>query len=359
MKFASSTHRGIRVLGETGNAVPAASKELRSAAFRREREGNWRLLEGRLRKIDETGIESLTADEVEQLPLLYRLTVSSLSVARGMVLDRNLLLYLENLSLRAYLVVYGPRGTLVDQALDFVRHDFPRRVRDLRYHLLLAFTVFFAATLAGYQLVRADSNMFYLLVPDELAGGRGPDAGYGELREAVFAPFPGFVETFIVFANFLFRHNAVVGILSFGLGFVFGVPTILLLAYTGLSIGAMTAVYADNGMAVDFIGWLSIHGVTEILAILLCAASGFAVAEKIVFPGPLSRLDSLAQCGRAVAGVVVGAIGLFFIASILEGGFRQLFDSTVLRFMVAFATLAAWLYYFTRVGRDDTDGDAD
>ena len=54
-------------------------------------------------------MRALSLDELERLPILYRAALSSLSVARTIALDRNLLLYLENLALRAYLAVYGPR----------------------------------------------------------------------------------------------------------------------------------------------------------------------------------------------------------------------------------------------------------
>jgi len=52
----------------------------------------------------------LSLDELQRLPILYRAALSSLSVARTIVLDRNLLLYLETLSTRAFLAVYGPRA---------------------------------------------------------------------------------------------------------------------------------------------------------------------------------------------------------------------------------------------------------
>ena len=102
--------------------------------------------------------------------------------------------------------------------------------------------------------------------------------------------------------------------------------------------------------------WLSIHGVTEILAVLLCAAAGLVVAEKIVFPGRLSRLENLARHGRAAASAAAGAVLLFFAAGILEGGFRQLIASTPGRFGVALLTGAWWLFYFSRCGRGGDDG---
>jgi len=148
----------------------------------------------------------------------------------------------------------------------------------------------------------------------------------------------------------LFQHNTMVGILTFSLGVAAGVPTILLLVYQGLSFGAFLALHYNRGLLVDVLGWVSIHGVTEFGAILLCGAAGLAIADRILFPGRYSRVESLALNGRMAAQVAIGAMLLFFVAGILEGGFRQLVASTPLRLAIGAATGAAWLFYFTRAG---------
>ena len=359
MNDVSDRERTLRLReADAFSAAPSpAVRQLRSTLFRRGREGNWRSLGSLVERVEEDGLDSLSAAEAQRLPLLYRLTVSSLSVARGMVQDRNLLLYLENLALRAYLIVYGPRASLAAEAVDFVERGFPRRVRAFRIHLLFAALILLSALCVGYRLVGTDPDMFYLLVPEAVAEVCGPDFVRDDLRRPLFAPFPGVVDTVVFFAGALFRDNAVLGLLCFGLGFALGVPTLLLLAYKGLTLGALLAVYAGKGLGTDFVGWMAVHGVTKTLALLLCAAAGFVVAERLVFPGRLSRLDSLAEAGRAAAGLVVGAVGLFFLAAIIEGGVRQLIGETRLRYLAALMTAAAWLCYFTLAGKDGRDGD--
>ena len=49
------------------------------------------------------------------------------------------------------------------------------------------------------------------------------------------------------------------------------------------------------------VGWLMIHGVTELLAIVLCGAAGLMLGDAIAFPGAQSRLANLAQHGRRAA----------------------------------------------------------
>jgi uncharacterized membrane protein SpoIIM required for sporulation len=204
-------------------------------------------------------------------------------------------------------------------------------------------------TIVGFALTEAQESWFTALVPAGLAGGRGAASTRAELyRRELFAPSPGPLQAIAVIANFLFTHNTMVGILAFGLGFAAGVPTVLLLAYQGVVLGAFLALHYNRGLFVEFLGWVSIHGVTELTATVLCGAAGLLIADKILFPGRYSRVDSLAIHGRAAGQIAVGAVALFFVAAILEGVFRQLVQSTPLRLVVAAATALLWIVYFLR-----------
>jgi len=324
---------------------------LKSSEFRRARESSWRKLEAIVEIAEKRGLRALALDDLEQMPLLYRSTLSSLSVARAIALDRHLLLYLENLALRAYLLVYGPRVGLVAGLDDFLRRSFPIAVRSAGWHLMIAVICLMIGTAAGFMLVAGDESWFSTLVPSALAQVRGAASTRASLLEGeIFAPWGGSAGMVTVLANFLFAHNTLIGILAFSLGFAAGVPTLLLLTYQGLMLGAFLALHYARGLTVEFLGWILIHGVTELGAILLCAAAGLMIAEKMLFPGQYSRIDSLAMQGRTAGNIAVGAIVMFFLAAILEGGLRQLVASTPWRFAVAGATGIFWLGYFLRAG---------
>src|SRR5262249_53413323 len=154
-------------------------------------------------------------------------------------------------------------------------------------------------TLAGYLLVNSDESWFSSLVPGGLAEGRGPGSTRASLMDGeLFAPWGGSTAMLATIANFLFTHNTMVGILTFCIGFAAGMPTLLLLLYQGLTLGAFLSLHAARGLTVEFIGWVLIHGVTEITAIILSGAAGLVIAEKILFPDRYGRLDSLAVHGR-------------------------------------------------------------
>ncbi len=321
---------------------------LKSAEFRKEREQSWQELELLLERARRRGVTSLAPGELERLPLLYRSALSSLSVARAIALDRHLLLYLEDLALRAYLVVYGPRTRLLEGIGDFLRRGFPAAVQAARWHIVVALLALMAGTAAGFLLTIGDEAWFSALVPASLAGERGPSSTRADLLHGeIAAPWPGFVTSFLTLANFLFQHNTVIGILCFSLGVLAGVPTLLMTAYQGLIFGAFLGLHYDRDLTLEFLGWVSIHGVTEFGAVILCSAGGLLVAEKILFPGRYSRIESVAQSGGTAARIAVGAMLMFLVAAILEGGFRQLIQSTALRLCIGIGIGALWVMYLS------------
>jgi uncharacterized membrane protein SpoIIM required for sporulation len=324
-------------------------QELRSVTFRKEREASWQTLEDLIARADKAGVRALSADQLARLPHLYRAALSSLSVARSISLDRALTAYLENLVARAYFVVYGTRQHLRRQLVDFVAWKLPATVRRARWHILIAALVMLAAAVAAFHLTRGDLDYYEAFIGGT-AQGRTPASSTAELRESLYHT-EGAGDLLATFAASLFSNNARIGILAFATGFVAGLPTLFLLFYNGLVIGAFAALFHARGLGVDVWAWLLPHGVTELSACVLCGAAGFQVAHALVFPGARPRLDSLREHGRAAAIVVIGGVIMLFLAGLIEGVFRQVVTSVPVRFTVAGATAAWWIYYFGFVGR--------
>ena len=330
--------------------APSAALALKSAAFRAEREASWRELEGLVEAVERRGIRALPAHDLVRLPGLYRAAISSLSVARAISLDRNALDYLESLCARAYLVVYGTRRHLREALADFFGRRFPAAVRAHAPHVALAGLALVLGVLAGFALTRADAERFYAFVSPLMANGRGPTSTTEALREALYAR-KGAAEMLTSFAMFLFTNNARVGIMAFAVGFAGGIPSALLVFSNGLALGAFAALYHGRGLSVELWAWLLPHGVTELLAVVLCGAGGLAVGQALVFPGADERLRSLAVRGREAAVLAIGAVGLFFVAGLVEGIFRQLVHSVTVRYAVASAFALLWALYLGRAGR--------
>ncbi len=323
---------------------------LKSQRFRLEREADWRRLEKLLDLFERGRGSQLSDDDVIAIPVLYRSTLSSLSTARAISLDQNLIGYLESLSTRAYFCVYGSRTTMVERLTRFLGGEWRAAVQSLWRETILATALGVMGTVLAYLLVRSGSEWFYAFMPVEYAAGRDTTTSTEGLRKILFETHGD--DGLTAFSSFLFTHNSEVALLCFALGFAGGLPTAYLLFVNGLTLGAIFALYAGHGLGIELGGWLFIHGVTELFAITLAGAAGFRIGWALAFPGKASRLDALTAAGRQAALVMVGVILMLIMAGLLEGFGRQLITSTLVRYAIATATAVFWLsFYYWPAGR--------
>ena len=327
-----------------------AEPQLKSYDFRREREATWTELDALVQRANRSGLDALTPDELLRLPVLYRATLSALSVARSITLDQNVLRYLESLGMRAYFCIYGGRASLASGLWRFFAVEYPAAVRNAAWPILLSAAIMVLGAIVGHVLTAANPDWYYSFVSESLANGRGPTSTAEELRAVLYSGADSAVERLNAFASFLFTHNARSGMLCFALGFFFGVPTAILLFTTGLMLGAFTALYAAQDLLPELAAWLTIHGTTELLAVALCGGAGFVVASALIFPTRQSRLARLANRGRQAAKIVIGTVALFFAAALLEGFGRQLITDMTLRYLIGTTMLVYWLLYFLCAG---------
>jgi uncharacterized membrane protein SpoIIM required for sporulation len=316
------------------------------SAFRAEREADWQRLETLVAAVEKGSLRSLSADDLLQLPLLYRATLSSLSVARETSLDKALVDYLESLSARAFFAVHGRRQPLGRWARRFFAHDLPAAMRAILPETLVAALVMILGGVAGYLLVMADPAWYAALVPDSMAGGRGPDASVADLKKTLYADGKDGASGLDIFAAFLFSNNAAVAIFTFALGFAFGIPSILLLLFNGALGGALIAVFVRAGLGLELGGWLLIHGTTELFAIALAGGAGLSIGRSMLFPGKLARVAAAGRAGRTAGTAMIGVLLMLVVAALLEGFGRQLVVIDGARYAIAALMFAAWCAYF-------------
>ena len=335
--------------------APVPSDGLRQslAGFRAERERDWKTFEDLITRAEKHSPKALTDEELLSLPVLYRSTLSALSVARATSLDNALIAYLEALCLRGYFYLYGARRGLIERIADFFVHDWPGAIRALWRETLASVVLMVVGFVAGFRLVASDKTWYDAIIPAGLAAGRGPDATAEWLRQGLYDGGDGHLSTF---AAYLFTHNVQVSILAFALGFALAVPTVLLMLMNGCILGAMFYVFWSKGLAYEFGAWLFIHGSTELFAICIAGAAGMRIGTRIAFPGRLSRMKAAAKAGRVAASAMVGVTIMLLAAGLLEGFGRQLITSDGVRYLIGAGLLALWAAYFYLVQAETEHG---
>jgi uncharacterized membrane protein SpoIIM required for sporulation len=322
---------------------------IRSARFRAERQSAWRRLDALVTAAEARGLRGLDFNEARELSALYRQAMNSLSTAREISLDAGLLRYLEALCARAYLAVYAPQDTLSGLIGRFFARGAPRAMRACWPYLAVSFGLMLISMIAGYALYFEHSSWYEVLVG--VGDIRGPDASNADLLSVIYQDEAPGIGDLGAFASFLFNHNTTLAIFSFALGVFACLPTAVLLAYNGMSLGAFVALHVDRGLGLDIAAWLSIHGVTELSAFAIAAAGGLRLGTAVLFPGRRLRGDALRRAGGDAGKLAVVAAVMLLAAAILEGVGRQLVTGIEARLIIGWGVGALWLAWFMLAGR--------
>ncbi|ODN69472.1 stage II sporulation protein M [Methylobrevis pamukkalensis] len=324
---------------------------IRSSRFRREREAGWRRLDAIVTRVERSGAGALDFEEARDLALLYREALNALSVAREISLDKALLAYLDALCCRAYLAVYAPRERLGGVVRRFFTTGAPGAIRRSGLALALATLALVLGAVAGFLLFREDSSWYSTFMPGSLADGRGPASSREQLEAVLYDTGGSPLGELGAFATYLFSHNTGIAILAFGLGVAACLPSFLLAFYNGLILGVFAGLHADRDLGLDLFAWLSIHGVTELAAIVIATAGGFRLGLAVLFPGRRTRRDALRHAGHDAAKLAVLAAVMLVAAALLEGFARQLVTGIGPRIAIGWGVGALWLGWLLLAGR--------
>ncbi len=289
--------------------------------------------------------------------MLYRRVAIHLAQVRTRTRDERLAVYLNGLAAAAHSLIYlPPRQSVFGKIAAFAAYGFARTIaRNWPYHLASVLLLVAGAFLA-YHAATHDVLAAYALLPpgDPRQPGATPEQLLDVLR-AGREEGSGFKS---VFASFLFTHNLQVGLVSMGLGVLAGVPTVLLLLYNGMMLGAFVALHVQAGIGLEMWAWILPHGITELSAIALCGGVGLMLGQAVINPGLKTRAQSLVDAGGEAARTVVGIAGMLLIAAVIESFVRQSHLSTTARLVFAAFTAAFWALYviFGFMWKDEREG---
>ncbi len=291
-------------------------------------------------------VGEMPPEDLSRLDVLYRRTVVHLAQASSRTTDRALIQYLNDLTAAAHSVIYlPPKRRFPAKVGRFLAQDFGRCVaRTWRYHAVAAALVVLGAVL-GYYVSLTDLTAAYAILPSgefRMAG-----ATREQLEEALRSGRDiGSGEKF-AFSSMLFTNNLRVGLLALATGILAAIPTVILLIFNGMILGAMTAVHHQAGIHSEWWAWILPHGVTELTAIALSGGVGLMIGRAVISPGLHSRGESLRRAGAESLRVIGGVAVMLVLAAIIESYVRQSDWSQAARFRLAGLTAVFWIGYFT------------
>jgi uncharacterized membrane protein SpoIIM required for sporulation len=320
---------------------------MRERTFVMRRQTVWERLEALLARADRGGLRALKPLELQDLALLYRATTSDLAAAQSRDYTTEVRDYLNRLTARAHAYVYVDAARPGwSRAATFFGETFPREVRTSWRSIAACTALTVIAALVAYWLVAERSQNAYALLPAEFIPTIDKplhDSNFGFDR--AFSP---------AMASLIITNNIKVAMTAFAGGLTLGFLTFWSILENGLMVGALGALYAQKGFGLDFWATISPHGVIELSAIQIAGGSGFLLAQAIIAPGRLRRIDALKANGRRAATLMLGVAGMLVVAGTIEGFISP--QRTSIAFRIAFGActavaLAAYLGWTGRARR--------
>jgi uncharacterized membrane protein SpoIIM required for sporulation len=149
----------------------------------------------------------------------------------------------------------------------------------------------------------------------------------------------------------ILTNNLTVGFTTFALGITGGVGTVWLLALNGLLMGVIAAACHQAGMSLSLWSFVATHGVLELPSIFIAGGAGLLIARGLLFPGLLSRRESLRLAGTQAARLLLGTVPLLIVAGFLEGYVSPSELPAAAKFAFAATLGTIFALYLARAGR--------
>ncbi len=273
------------------------------------RQNHWKRLERLLDQCQRDGLKSLTRLELQELGLLYRQAAADLSAQREDPSGKSYARYLNLLLSRAHNTIYTGQKSSARGILHFYRYTYPRIFRQNLSLVTTAFLLFVAGGLAGMllSLVRPEFMSMFL-------GPRMMETidHHKMWTDSVRGVMP-------LASSGIMTNNLTVSFVAFAGGITAGLFTVYSMVFNGLLIGTIGTACWLGGMSLPLWSFVAPHGVLELPAIFIAGGAGLRIAQGMLFPGFLSRSDSLAKSGGEAIRLLVGVIPILFLAGMIEG----------------------------------------
>jgi uncharacterized membrane protein SpoIIM required for sporulation/uncharacterized RDD family membrane protein YckC len=321
-----------------------------STLFRRQK-GTWEEYRALLDEAQRKGLDRLPEHEVSRFATLYREVAADLARARTYGASPELLYTLERQVGAGHNLLYRPDAASWRSLRDWLSAGFPALVRRRWKVVAVASALFYLPALVAFAAVRADPAIARDFVGPVMMA-RVEEAAEKEARGE------GYVEEELplmpLLATSLIANNVQVAFLAFAGGVLAGLGTAWILVLNGVSLGAVSALFADRGMSMHLFTFVLGHGVIELTAICIAGGAGLWMGSALLLPGRKTRSRALVERGREAVSMVAGTAMLLVFAGLIEGFISPSDLPRPAKLALSAVFAAVLVAYLALAGRDET-----
>lgn len=151
------------------------------------------------------------------------------------------------------------------------------------------------------------------------------------------------------FALRVWLNNAAIAAAALAIG-VLLIPAVFVLWDNALNLGTVAGIMIGHDKGGVFFGLITPHGLLELTAVFVAAAAGLRLGWAWISPGPRTRIQALAQTGRATVGMAIGLAVVLLITGLIEAFVTPSFP-TGLRVGIGVTAELVFLVYVWTLGR--------
>ncbi len=292
-------------------------------------------------QVESSGIGTLSGGELREFGLLYRQVAADLSAVRSDRASRTLEEYLNQLLSRAHNRIYSGRKSGVAGVVRFMAEEYPQVFRRMFPYVLASLLIFLAGAALGTLLTLSRPEFMRLFL--------GPAMLQTIDRHQMWTH--SLLSMKPQASSAILTNNIGVCFVTFAGGIVGAFGTIFLLFNNGLQMGVISTACARAHMALDLFSFVSAHGALELPSIFIAGGAGLRLGAGLLFPGVLTRRDSLALGAKEAIRLLAGVVPLLVVAGLLEAFLSPSGAPVGVKFAVGAVLLAGLGFWLVEGGR--------
>jgi uncharacterized membrane protein SpoIIM required for sporulation len=278
---------------------------MREIAFIKQNKEKWLEFEQAI-----SGKEKKNPDD---LASLYIQLINDLAFAQTYYPKSKAVVYLNNLAVQTYQMIYKTRRHEKNRLIQFFKTDVPLTVYNNRRYVLYAFVLFFFFLFVGVFSATQESDFLRFVIGDDYVDMTLENIEKGN-PVAVYKMGSSWGSAIGITLN-----NLNVGAKEFILGITGGLGTAYVLFKNTMMLGAFQYFFYEHNVFWASVRGIWIHGAMEIFGMVIEAAAGFVIGAGILFPKTFSRVESLKRGFKNGLIIWFSTIPFTIAAGMLEG----------------------------------------
>ena len=207
----------------------------------------------------------------EKLSDLFVEITDDLSYARSFYPNRSVRVYLNGIAQKVFYSLYKNKGASIGKFLNFWVQKAPQVLYESRRELFLACMIFMLSVTIGVFSSLMDTDFPALILGEDYVQQTMLNIQSGQPM-SVYASSSSDTMFMGIATN-----NLRVAALTFVLGLMWGLGSIYLLLYNGIMVGAFQTLFFNEGIYLDSVLTIWVHGALEISCIIIAGAAGLVL----------------------------------------------------------------------------------